>query len=264
MKQRYGFVALVVVALLTVGLSAQVVLAQTSTTAAGTNVVTLAAGQSASIPANFWCLDFGKPFPTGITGPSGTAPAKVVSVLQAAKAAGSINSNPYQTQLAVWYAADGTWHDTGNAGHALAQQLITAAGTYTATPTAATQSLGALMDKGRLKVVAQNFQAVSDNSGGLPAYHGTGNIVVTNTSSQSVSFVLDGAVFQPTNAGAQTLFAQTANTPQIVAATPTAAAPTALPPTGAAGSTGWLWVILVMGALSLFTGLRLATRRAQR
>src|SRR5512140_251664 len=127
MRQRNVFAVLMILTLLTLGLSAQVVLAQTGTTAsgAGTNVVTLAAGQSASIPANFWCLDFGKPFPTGITGPSGTAPAKVVSVLQAAKAAGSINSDPYQTQLAVWYAADGTWHDTGNAGHALAQQLIT-------------------------------------------------------------------------------------------------------------------------------------------
>ena len=168
-KQRSVFVLLLVLALLTVGLSAQVVLAQTGTPAPGgasTNVVTLAAGQSASIPANFWCLDFGKPFPTGITGPSGVAPAKVVSVLEVAKEQGTIDSDPYQTQLAVWYASDGIWHDTGNAGHVLAQQLVDAASSATPAPVAATQSLGALMSQGGLTVTVQSFQAVADN---LPA-----------------------------------------------------------------------------------------------
>ena len=31
--------------------------------------ITLAPGDTARIPIKFWCLDFGKPFPTAITGP---------------------------------------------------------------------------------------------------------------------------------------------------------------------------------------------------
>src|SRR5437588_524907 len=86
--------------------------------------VTLQPGQSTTIPMKFWCLDFGKSFPQQITGPTQRAPDNVYKVLQAAMARGTVNSDPYQTQLAIWEATTGKVNDQANEGHDVADQIV--------------------------------------------------------------------------------------------------------------------------------------------
>jgi hypothetical protein len=333
MKHRFMIGVLVVLALFTVGLSAQVVLAQTgsgtpeatgtaaigaATTVSTAKTFSVAAGQSVTLSATFWCLDFGKPFPASVTGPKGLAPDKVLNVLAAAQQQANAKVDPYQVQLAVWYATDGTWHDQANAGHAGAQQLVDAAANLNASASA-NQVLGKLIDNGDLKVTVNTLTAVPDetNSPNSP-YHGTGSVVVQNTGNQDVTFVLDGSVFQPADANAQTLVAQATEptaaatatavstatavvsaqqatetpTPTVaptetvaptatVAPTSTAvvtaqtvatttatveasATPATLPTTGAGDANGWMYVLLVLGALTLFAGFGLGVRRASK
>ena len=95
----------------------------TSSAAAADTPVTVAPGATVRIPIRLWCLDFGKPFPTAIAGPVSRPPDAALLALQAAIARGATESDPYQTQLAIWRAADGTFHDVAGVGHVLAQQI---------------------------------------------------------------------------------------------------------------------------------------------
>src|SRR5512141_436655 len=83
----------------------------TSLASAADTPVTVAPGATVRIPIRLWCLDFGKPFPTAIAGPVSRPPDAAFLALQAALARGATESDPYQTQLAIWRAADGSFHD---------------------------------------------------------------------------------------------------------------------------------------------------------
>ena len=113
----------------------------------------------------FWCLDFGKPFPQQITGPATRAPDAVVKVLQAAMNKGTLASDPYQTQLAIWRAADGTFHDVTGEGHVLAEQIVndSANATLPAMP-AGVPTLDTLVTQGTVKVTIENFTAITDTA----------------------------------------------------------------------------------------------------
>jgi len=148
----------------------------------------------------FWCLDFGKPFPKAVSGPNGPAPAPVLNVLQAALNKGTMATDPYQTQLAIWKAADGTFHDVGTEGHVLAQQIISDSATVTRTPLpAGVATLDQVAAQGTLKTTVENFTVVTDTTrNNAQPFMGTGELVIKNTSAQRVTFVLvEGAVFKP-------------------------------------------------------------------
>lgn len=169
--------------------------------------VTLAPGETARIPIKLWCLDFGKPFPTAITGPVSRAPDAAALALQAALASGATESDPYQTQLAIWRAADGTFHDVGSGGHVLAAQIYSDS-LKLKLSSVPTNTLTAAVSQGSVQVTIENFRPISDTAHSqLPTYSGTADLVVKNTSKQSVSFiVLDGTVYQPAGgANGQTL-----------------------------------------------------------
>ena len=171
----------------------------TGSASAADTPVTLAPGETVRIPIRLWCLDFGKPFPTAIAGPVSRPPDAAFLALQAALARGATESDPYQTQLAIWRAADGTFHDVAGVGYVLAQQIYSDSLKLTVSPVP-TNTLEFAVSQGSVKVTFENFKPISDtvHSELLP-YTGTADLVVLNTSSESVTFIpVDGMVF---NAG---------------------------------------------------------------
>ena len=215
--------------------------------------ITLGPGETARIPMKFWCLDFGKPFPTAISGPSGSASDAIRKVLEAARAKGSLTSNPYQTQLAIWKAADGAYHDVGSEGHVLAEQIVNAAATVNLVPVPSGATvLAQAVGQGTLKTSVENFKVISNTTPNIgQPFMGTGVLVIQNTSNQKVSFVLvEGTVFKPAGVNEQTLLSH--QDPDQ---------PATLPKTGIeqGGNLGWNW--LAVAGLLLTAGLVLGASR---
>ncbi len=220
--------------------------------------VSLGPGQTARIPLKLWCLEFGKPFPNAITGPMARASDPVVKALAAAVAKGTVTSDVYQTQLAVWRAADGTYHDSGTEGHAVAEQIITdSQNVQLSTIGANTRTLARVLAQGGLKVTIENFAPINDPAHfeGRP-YAGTADLVVQNTSNQRISFVfLEGAVFMPTAGPAeQNLVAHQDSS------RPATLPQQNLPSTGGSGPEGLSGLLtwIAAGLLFLSAGIRLA------
>src|SRR5919199_43927 len=142
--------------------------------------ISLGPGETARIPMRFWCLEFGKPFPQAVTGPAQRAPDAVVKVSQAAADKGQLNGNPYQTQLAVWKAADGQIHDTAGEGHATADQILSdSAKGNLATVPSGTVTLDQAAAQGKVKVTIENFAAINDPAHpSVKPYAGVGDLVI--------------------------------------------------------------------------------------
>lgn len=166
--------------------------------AANDSSITIAPGDTVRIPIRLWCLDFDKPFPTAITGPVTRPSDAALLALQAAIARGATESDPYQTQLAIWRATDGTFHDIAGIGHDLAEQIYNDSLKLSVSP-APTNTLEMAVSQGSVKVTFENFKPISDTAHPqLAPYSGTVDLVIQNTSSQSVTFVpLDGMIFNP-------------------------------------------------------------------
>ena len=76
----------------------------------GPRSITIPAGGTATITVRGFCLDFGKPFPTGQMEAKGLADEKLRAALNYAITKGYTEGNPQQTELAVWFLRDNTWH----------------------------------------------------------------------------------------------------------------------------------------------------------
>ncbi|MGB2772588.1 MAG: hypothetical protein WBF31_09730 [Anaerolineae bacterium] len=194
-------------------------------TAAATEVsITLAPDATVRIPIRLWCLDFDKPFPAAIDGTITRPSDAALLALQAALARGATESDSYQTQLAIWRATDGAFHDVAGAGHVLAEQIYSDSLKLSVSPVP-TNTLELAVSQGSLKVTIENLKAVSDAAHPeLLPYSGTADLVVQNTSSQNVTFIpLDGMVFKP---------ASGTNEQTTIAHLDSTKAPLDLPPTG--------------------------------
>jgi hypothetical protein len=170
-------------------------------------VVTLAPGQTATIPLDLWCLNYGKPFPTTIEGPTARPPDEVVKVMQTALTKGTVTSDVYQTQLAIWRATTGAYKDFAGQGTTLAEEIYndSQAAAIPAPPPGAV-SLDEAVAAGTLKVTIENFQAIPVEGVSGQPFHGQADLVVENVSQENVTFVLlEGAVFQPVGQDAQAL-----------------------------------------------------------
>lgn len=216
---KRGLILCVIVLVALVGFGAA-----TNTATAKEVSITLAPGATVRIPIRLWCLDFNKPFPTAIAGTITRPPDAALLALQAALARGTTETDSYQTQLAIWRAADGTFHDVAGIGHVLAQQIYSDSLKLNVSP-APTNTLDMALSQGSLKVTIENLKAISDTTHPqLLPYSGTADLVVQNTSSQSVTFIpLDGMVFKP---------ASDMNEQTTIAHLDPMKAPRALPTTG--------------------------------
>ena len=71
----------------------------------------VAAGACAWVALDLWCLDPTQNFPTAIMGPTARPPDAVVKVMQTAIKKGTVTSDVYQTQVAIWRATTGAFRD---------------------------------------------------------------------------------------------------------------------------------------------------------
>ena len=214
-------------------------------------VTTLAPGEKVMIALDLWCLEYGKAFPTSIMGPTARPPDEVVKVLQTAIKKGTVSSDVYQTQLAIWRATTGAFQDPGGKGTVLAEEIWNEAQSATIAPLPPDAVLlDEAVKAGTLKVTIENF--VSLPVEGVPGdpFHGKADLVVENVSTQDVKFVLvEGSVFQPVGGVGQPLISHQQ----------APAMPSQLPATGSGGGIPGLVVAIpvAFGFLLILAGTAL-------
>jgi len=196
------------------------------------HVVSIPANGKVTLKARGFCMEFGKPFPTGATAPNGLADAKIRGALTYAIDKGYADGNAQQVQLAIWNLRDGTWHNTD---HVVASEIVS--NTTATPPTANALALTDAMTQKSVEVSAVYVPQTAD------AFYGDGNIVVTNTTSSALNVYMPiGTVFTVPNGGGkfQDLVAyelvQAEGTP-TAAATSTVAATRVTDPTSTVAAT---------------------------
>jgi hypothetical protein len=158
------------------------------------HVVSIPANGTMTLKARGFCMDFGKPFPTGAMAPNGLAAANIRGALTYAIDKGYADGNAQQVQLAIWNLRDNTWH---NESHAVASEILSNTTTSTP-PTANALSLPDAMTQKSVNVSAQFTPQTAD------AFYGDGNVVITNTTAAALNVYMPiGVVFTvPNGAGA--------------------------------------------------------------
>ncbi len=210
---------------------------------------TVAAGQTATVQVNVFCLDFGKDFPAGQNvQPGSMAEAKLMSALSYAVDKGYDQSNPRQTQLALWYLRDNTYHTNAGENSTIAQEIVGKAGSGTApaaTGTGTVVSLSDAVKNNQVTVTATGVKALTQGE-----YYGTATLAVKNngttdlnlTLAPGTTFTAQGANFQlmigyPTGSQGNAPAAQATTAAATTAATTTVAATTAAVATTTAATT---------------------------
>jgi hypothetical protein len=216
MKTRILSVATFMVALISFSFAgpAQVAHAETFT-------LSLKPGQQAEVSFSFWCMDYGKPFPTAIETVGERAPESVIAVVRAAMAKGVTASDPYQTQVAVWRDIEGEFKDFANAGTVLAQEIYSAS-LQTAVPPlpAGEPTLAEMIAQGAVSITVEGLTLTLPATPTITpeqAFNGTGAVIIRNISDKTVRFVVpEGVVFIPSGGvNAQRLVAELRGRPEL-------------------------------------------------
>ncbi len=148
-------------------------------------VITLAPGASTSVPVQGFCMNYGKPFPSKTLQAADLASDKVRAAVAYALQKGYVDSDPLQVQLAVWYLQDGK--KAPGRTYTLANEIIRFAESGAVPEPADAQTLAATLGKNLVSANIADYQSTS------PAnyqYRGQGNLVLTNLSPDTVTFVL--------------------------------------------------------------------------
>jgi LPXTG-motif cell wall-anchored protein len=158
------------------------------------HVVSIPANGKVTLKARGFCIDFGKPFPTGAMAPNGLAAANIRGALTYAIDKGYADGNAQQVQLAIWNLRDNIWH---NDSHAVASEIVSNT-TTTTPPTSDALMLTDAMTQKSVDVSAQFVPQTAD------AFYGDGNVVITNTTAAALNVYMPiGVVFTvPNGAGA--------------------------------------------------------------
>jgi hypothetical protein len=158
------------------------------------NPMTIAAGATANLTVRGFCLDFGKPFPTGNTTTKGLADDKIRAALNYSIQKGYTEGNPAQVELAVWFLRDNIWH---NADHTVAQEIVDNATTAN-TPSTSGDGLSLSDAVSQNKVTLQaTFVAQTAEH-----FYGDTTLQITNTGAADVKIYLPvGTVFTVPNGG---------------------------------------------------------------
>ena len=222
----------------------------TSSASAADTPVTVAPGETVRIPIRLWCLDFGKPFPTAIAGP--VEPPARRSISGAASRPRTRGDRIGSLSDATGHLARHRWDFPRSRGRWLrpGPQIYSDSLKLTVSPVP-TNTLEFAVSQGSVKVTFENFKPISDtvHSELLP-YTGTADLVVLNTSSESVTFIpVDGMLFTPASGTSEQTLISHLDVP---------IAPTTLPTTG--GTTlqnAWVptLLLLVLGGSLLSFGV---------
>jgi hypothetical protein len=169
-------------------------------------VFTLNPGGTARVPVRFWCLDPGKPFPTGLAGPVGTAGSGIIRLLDVAEARNVTVSDTFQVQQALWRLRSGRFTAYPGRDHALAQDLVATASIAQPAPVPVLGSQGVA----GLQVTVDNLMAGKEQGPtGMGPYYGSGTLIIHNPTTTNQTFRVTGAVFVPTGGqDAQNVVAQ--------------------------------------------------------
>ena len=170
--------------------------------------ITLKPGESTSVPMMFWCLSYGKGFPTAVSGPTKVAADDVLKVVQVARDKGVLDTEPFQVQIAIWQAVDGVYHTALGVDRSLAESIVSEASELDLPPLpTGVPTLDSAVASGTAQVVVEGFESIPNptDANEIP-FEGKGTVVVTNTGASALTFILvDGFEFAPEDEQHQTM-----------------------------------------------------------
>ena len=197
MKLRFISVIAFTLSILSLSLAGAARLASAETV-----VLTLQPNQEASLPFSFWCMDYGKPFPTAIETQGDRASDRVIAVVRAALAKGTATTDPYQTQLAIWRELEGSYKDFANQGYVLAQQIYSDSLQIVVPPLPTGEAtLSETIASGSVTTTVAGLTPTLLTTPTIlaeQAFNGTGVLVVRNVTDKPLRFLVpEGLLFQP-------------------------------------------------------------------
>jgi len=174
--------------------------------------VTIPANGTASLTFDTYCLEVEKDFPAQLSEPRGLASEDVRRVLKVAIAEGVAETDPLQTQLAIWRQVEGDWpYEEDVVPRDVAQSLVDQAANETLAPLDAEgTALDQAVADGTVSISSEDFQALSSPTpleGGQP-YRGQGTLSIQNNTGEEVTVYFPfGLVFEATNENEQDMVA---------------------------------------------------------
>lgn len=258
-------VCLLVIALLVLSRPAQ---AQTSV---DLPPLTLAPGQSARLPIQAFCLEYGKTFAPTFPPIVGPADSRYVNILRYALSKGYTSTYPYQVQLALWRAATGRWVASGP--RPVAEEIYANAGQAPGAPGGFS-----LWDAIQANAVRLDYDRWTPITSGVPypapPWLASGEIVITNITTADLTFTVNQGLRLDADPRRQDMIFYFQPPTQRPTPTPTAT-PTAtplpprtptppMPPTGEGDPGDWGAVAALLGALAISLVLALDILRRRR
>jgi len=150
-------------------------------------VIDLEANGTVELPIFGFCLEYGKPFPGASLRPAALAPDQVRAAITYAVGKGYVQSEPLQTQLAIWYFLNGNAKVAETYG-AVADEIIAAVeGGVALNETAeGAQLLTEAVAGGVVTAAIDDFEDISPDG----SYIGSGTLVLTNLTAAPVRILL--------------------------------------------------------------------------
>lgn len=224
-------------------------------TVPGEATISLAAGGQASLPVSAYCINFGEPFPGGVTVSTNRVPDGVVKVLKAAAKDGTGSTNVLQTQIAVWHALEGKWgYKDEDVDITVAKALDTAAVAETTQPLLGRGiPLDQAIADGKVRATIEAWKE-ADAPKALPAdtpYYGSGTLTVTNLTDAKLDvYVPLGLILKAANDAEQDMAMYAVSEHEL---------PSQLPKTGA-GQIAWPAWLAALGLILVLIGWRTQRR----
>lgn len=149
-------------------------------------VFTVPAGGTATLTVRGFCLDYGKPFPTGPVTVKGVEDGRPRAALNYSIQKGYTDNNASQVQLAIWYLRDNTWRGED---HAVAQEIVDKASNSNI-PSGAGTPINEAFTQGAITATAKFIPQTED------AFYGDGEVEVKNTGSAELKLYMPiGVIF---------------------------------------------------------------------
>ena len=143
------------------------------------NPVTIPAGGTVSLTIRGFCLEYGKPFPTGSMTVKGLAPDKVREALYYSIQKGYTDSNARQVELGIWNIQDNTWHATP---HDIGTEVVSNATAANMPPAGTTgTSLADAIAQNKVTASATFTPQTADE------FYGDGQVQVKNSGTSDIS-----------------------------------------------------------------------------
>ncbi|HSN77183.1 MAG TPA: thioester domain-containing protein [Anaerolineae bacterium] len=202
-------------------------------------VAQIDANATVEIPVHGFCLDYGLPFPGASLAAGDLAPDQVRQAINYALGQGYVTTEPWQTQLAVWYFVEGAKVDEEYS--AVADEIIAFVEANPASPEegATAVPLHEAVDQGLVSVTLDDFENTSP-----PEFFfiGSGTLVITNLTDQPlevlIPFGVSFAEVEDSGNQSMAIFVQPDVEPPMVPKTGAALAPELMALLGLAGVSG--------------------------